>query len=155
MPEKDNSDAESFDAIARRLEHALSSNSEDPVADGTLKEISNEEFMADIRKAKTAVVEFYRTNCPYCQRLTSILEEMARDYKSKVLFAKVNIDNIESARERFDILGVPLVVAFKKGHPIGQLEGLRTTDDYDVWIGSIHKGLRPMDLEPGPTTKVS
>ncbi|MHA2190891.1 MAG: thioredoxin family protein [Candidatus Thorarchaeota archaeon] len=155
MSEKDNSNDNGFNVMSERLEAALSGSSEDPIADGTLKEFSSKEFMTDIRKAKTAVVEFYRTHCPYCQSLTPILEELASDYKSKVLFAKVNIDDVESARERFDILGVPLVVAFKKGHPVGRLEGLRTTDDYDEWIDSIHKGLRPMGIEPGPTTKVS
>ncbi|MHA2461821.1 MAG: thioredoxin family protein [Candidatus Thorarchaeota archaeon] len=154
MPDNDTSDTEGFDEIARRLENALSGNSEDPIADGSLKDYSDEKFMADVRKAGTAVIEFYRTSCPYCQRLTPILEELAKDYKSKVFFAKVNIDDVESARERFDVIGVPLVVAFKKGHPVDQLEGLRTTDDYDEWIGSIHKGLRPMSIEPGPTTDV-
>ncbi|MHA2287118.1 MAG: hypothetical protein ACXABZ_14750, partial [Candidatus Thorarchaeota archaeon] len=61
MPDNDTSDTEGFDEIARRLENALSGNSEDPIADGSLKDYSDEKFMADVRKAGTAVIEFYRT----------------------------------------------------------------------------------------------
>jgi thioredoxin-like negative regulator of GroEL len=83
-----------------------------------------------------------------------ILEELATDYKSKVYFSKVNVDTVEGAREAFDVLGVPLVVALKKGQAIAKLEGLRSVDEYDDWIDSIQKGLRPMTFEPGPTSEI-
>jgi len=83
-----------------------------------------------------------------------ILEELAEDYETKVMFAKVNLEIVEEAQKRFDILGVPVVMAFKKGNLVGRIEGLRGIDEYDTWIDSIHKGLSPMGIDAGPTTNL-
>ncbi|UCH03615.1 MAG: thioredoxin family protein, partial [Candidatus Thorarchaeota archaeon] len=69
-------------------------------------------------------------------------------------FAKINIDEVQGAAEKFDVEGVPLLVAFKKGNPVAKMEGLRSIDELDGWIDTIHKGLRPMGLSPGPMTKL-
>ena len=83
-----------------------------------------------------------------------LLEELAEDYETKVMFAKVNLEIVEEAQGLFDILGVPVVMAFKKGNLVGRIEGLRGIDEYDIWIDSIHKGLRPMGIDAGPTTNL-
>jgi thioredoxin 1 len=153
----DNEDDEvgrKFTDMAKRLEAAFEKSDDDIMANGLLNEVSGQDFMGIIKKARTAIVEFYSTHCQYCQQLMPILEELARDYKSKVYFANVNVDTVEGAREAFDILGVPLVVALKKGVAVAKLEGLRSIDDYDTWIDSIQKGLRPMGFKPGPSSTI-
>ena len=66
----------------------------------------------------------------------------------------MNVDSVEGAREVFDVIGVPLVVALKKGMAIAKLEGPRSNEDYDDWIDSMQKGLHPMTFEPEPTSKI-
>lgn len=151
---EDDEDNIGFADMAKRLEAAFEKSSDDPMANGLLNEVSDHNFMDDIKKARTAIVEFYSIHCPYCQKLMPILEELAEDYKTTVYFAKVNVDTVIGVREVFDVLGVPLVVALKKGQAIAKLEGLRSADDYDDWIDSIQKGLRPMMFEPGPTSQI-
>lgn len=154
----DNKDKESksdFTDMTKRLEAAFESGSDDPMANGLLNEVADPNFMDIARKARTAIVEFYSTHCPYCQQLMPILEELAKDYKTKVYFVKVNVDTVDGARESFDVFGVPLVVAMKKGNPIAKLEGLQSFDNYDDWIDSIQKGIRPMAIEPGSTSSIS
>jgi thioredoxin 1 len=144
-----------FEALSKRLENALEKKTDESLADGTLNEISDSNFMEDIRKPSTAIIEFYTSTCPYCKQLAPILDELASDYKSKVYFAKINIDNAEEAAKAFDVAGVPLVIAFKKGQAVAKMEGLRSIDTIDDWIDSIHKGLRPMNLESGPVTQIT
>jgi len=107
-----------------------------------------------VRRPRTAIVEFYTTTCPFCRQLKPVLDELAIDYTSRVYFAEVNIDEVEGAAEKFDVKGVPLLVAFKKGNPVAKMEGLRSIDELDGWIDTIHKGLRPMELSPGPVTNL-
>ncbi|MHA2141162.1 MAG: thioredoxin family protein [Candidatus Thorarchaeota archaeon] len=144
-----------FEALSKRLEDAIEKKVDEPLANGTLNEISDSNFMEELRKPSTAVIEFYTSTCPYCIQLAPILDELASEYKSKVYFAKINIDNVEGAADAFDVVGVPLVIAFKKGQVVAKMEGLRRIDEIDGWVESIHKGLRPMNLESGPVTKIT
>ncbi|MDF1540230.1 MAG: thioredoxin family protein [Candidatus Thorarchaeota archaeon] len=154
MPDDKEKKSFDFEALARNLESSLGGPSDDPLANGEIKDITNGEVIDQIRVSKTSVVSFYRDECPFCERLVLLLDELAEAYKSKVFFAKVNVDKSANARSEFDVLGVPLVIAFKKGMPVGRVEGLRSTDEYDTWIESIHEGLRPMGMEEGPSTRI-
>jgi thioredoxin 1 len=144
-----------FDALSKHLEDVLESRADEPLANGSLNEISDNTFMDALRKPSTAIIEFYTTTCPYCKQLAPILDELASDYKSKVYFAKINVDSVTEAAEAFDVVGVPLVMAFKKGQPVARMEGLRNKDELDDWVDSIHKGVMPMNLESGPVTRIT
>ncbi|MFW9799427.1 MAG: thioredoxin family protein [Candidatus Thorarchaeota archaeon] len=140
--------------IAERLEAAMTRTPDEPLANGTLNELPYENFMDTVRQPKTAIIEFYTNTCPYCRQMKPVLDELASDYKSKVYFAKINIEEQEEAATTFDVEGVPLIMAFKKGNPVAKIEGLRSIHELDRWIESIHRGLRPLRIEPGPVTKV-
>ena len=154
MPEEGKDKGFSFDALSKSLESQLDASSDDAAATGEVREMTGSDVVASIRKSSTSLVTFYRDGCPFCERLMPILDELADDYKSKVAFTKVNVDRVENVREEFKVLGVPLVVAFKKGMPVGRIEGLRSVDEYDQWIESIHGGLRPMGIDEGPSTRI-
>ena len=154
MSENEEKGKASIKGMAERLENALTGSSDEPLANGTLNELSDSSFMDVVRRPRTAIVEFYTTTCPFCRQLKPVLDELAIDYTSRMYFAKVNIDEVEGAAEKFDVKGVPLLVAFKKGNPVAKMEGLRSIDELDGWIDTIHKGLRPMELSPGPVTNL-
>ena len=154
MSDERNPEKMGFDALAKSLEGKLAGQSDDANANGMVNELETEEYMDTIRKSPTSLVMFYRTVCPYCKQLMPILDELAEEYKSKVMFSKINIDTIESAREKFDILGVPVVMAFKRGNLVSRIEGLRSIDEYEPWIDSIHRGLRPMGVDSGLVSKL-
>ena len=143
-----------FDALSKQLEAKLAGRSDDLTANSEVNELIDDGYMNIIRKSSTSFVMFYRTVCPYCKQLIPILEELAGDYETKVMFAKVNLEVVKEVQKRFDILGVPVVMAFKKGNLVGRIEGLRGINEYDTWIDSIHKGLRPMGIDVGPTTNL-
>jgi thioredoxin-like negative regulator of GroEL len=125
---------------------------DEPLANGKLNDLGTSNYIDGLKQPRTAIIEFYTTNCPFCHQLTPLLEELATDYNQKVYFGKVNIDLVEEAAEKFDVAGVPSVIAFKKGNPVARIEGLRGIEEIDDWVDSIHKGLRPMNFEPGPFT---
>ena len=154
MPENGENSKISIKSMAERLEDAMTTSPDEPLANGTLNELFDSSYMDVVRKPRTAIIEFYTSTCPYCRQLTPVLDELARDYRSQVYFAKVNIDEVKGVAEKFDVEGVPLLIAFKKGNPVAKMEGLRGIDELDGWIDTIHKGLRPMELSPGPVTRL-
>lgn len=151
MPKDKKKDESNFADIARRLEAAMTQGDE-PLANGMLNDLADSNYFDEFKQPRTAIIEFYTTDCPFCRQLTPLLEELAGEYNQKVYFGKVNIDLVEDAAEKFDVIGVPSVIAFKKGNPVARIEGLRGFDDMNEWVDSIHKGLRPMNFEPGPIT---
>jgi thioredoxin-like negative regulator of GroEL len=154
MPERENGKDFGFDALSKSLEGQLSGSKENKKATGSVEELTNSDVIDTVRTSSTSIVLFYRDDCPFCERLLPILDDLAEDYKSRVAFAKVNIDRVVQARDEFNVLGVPLVIAFKKGMSVGRIEGLRPIDEYDTWIDSIHSGLKPMGMDDGPATSL-
>jgi hypothetical protein len=52
-----------------------------------------------------------------------VIEELAREYKGKVRFAKVNVDENQGTAEKFGIRAMPTFLLFKGGQVVGQLVG--------------------------------
>ncbi|MBS3793699.1 MAG: thioredoxin family protein [Candidatus Thorarchaeota archaeon] len=140
--------------MTKRLEMAMAKDEKDQKANGELNALSSMKEVHELRQSRTAVLEFYRQQCPHCKRLMPIMEELASDYEGKVFFAKVNIDDVPRVRESFEVFGVPLVVALKRGMPVARIEGFHDIEVYDDWISKIHSGMRPMDLATGPETEL-
>ncbi len=143
-----------FEDIAGKLEQKLSSDASDTVANGQLNEITGKKEFSVIKKPKTTLLLIYRPQCPHCKQLLPKMRELAEAYASKVYFAKVNVNEIPEVTEKFAVVGIPLVIALKKGVPVARIEGLRNIDIYDEWIQRIHRGIIPMDIESGPTSDI-
>jgi len=140
--------------MAKRLEMAMAKDKKDQKANGELNDLSSINEVHELRQSRTAVVELYRQHCPHCKRLMPIMEELASDYEGKVFFGKVNIDEVPEVRDSFEVFGVPLVVALKRGMPVTRIEGFHDIEVYDDWISKIHSGMRPMDVAAGAETEL-
>jgi thioredoxin 1 len=143
-----------FENMAGKLGQKLSSDAPDAIANGQLNEIAGEQGLSMLKKPKTTLLLIYRTQCPYCKQLLPRIRELADDYVSTVYFAKVNADENPDIIERFTVLGVPLVIALKKGQEVARIEGLRNIEIYNEWMRQIHRGIRPMDIESGPASEI-
>ncbi|MHA1771835.1 MAG: thioredoxin family protein [Candidatus Thorarchaeota archaeon] len=141
-----------IDTMARRLEAAMQTSS-DTLANGELNELGSD-FMDKVRQARTAIVEFYRTTCPYCRQMMAVLSELASTYKSKVYFAKVNIEVVEEPIDRFKILGVPLTVAFKKGMAVSRMDGFQDIESTDKWVHALYLGIPPNEFAAGQVSRL-
>ncbi len=128
-----------LEAIRRRkmqllMERASQPKVQEPLAQGAVVELNDSNFWSTIGQTKTSLVDFYGAWCQPCKTLAPILSELAREYKGKVFFAKVDIDrNLATARQ-FQVQSVPNVFGFKHGKPVNNLPGLRGINDYDMWI---------------------
>jgi thioredoxin 1 len=67
---------------------------------------------------RPAVVDFYADWCRPCKRIAPIMEELSEQYKGKVDFYKVNVDNESELAALHSIQSIPLVIIFtEKGQP--------------------------------------
>ncbi|WP_276803530.1 thioredoxin family protein [Odoribacter laneus] len=74
---------------------------------------------------KPAIIDLYATWCGPCKRLAPILEEIQKEYGSKIQIYKVDTDKEKQLSNLFNVSSIPLMVFIpKKGKPF-LVTGLR------------------------------
>ncbi|MDG6925520.1 MAG: thioredoxin [Nitrososphaerota archaeon] len=82
----------------------------------TIKKISGDDFQRSVFGApEPVVVDFYADWCPPCKMVSPILEGLSEEYRGKVSFVKVNVDEEAELASQFGIMSIPTVVFFAKG----------------------------------------
>ncbi len=56
------------------------------------------------------IVDFYADWCGPCKMVAPIMDELAKEYKDKIIFYKVNVDNAQDAAAAFGIQSIPSVL---------------------------------------------
>jgi len=85
------------------------------VADATFDRI--------VQRHPIMMVDCWVPWCFPCQAITSIIEEMAKDYAGKVAFGKLNVDENPKTATRFGILGIPTLLILKNGKEVDRIVG--------------------------------
>lgn len=62
-------------------------------------------------------VDFYADWCGPCKRIAPKLEQFSTQFKT-VLFAKVNVDELEDLAQTYNITGMPTFLMFERGSPV-------------------------------------
>ncbi|RLI78941.1 thioredoxin [Archaeoglobales archaeon] len=97
-------------------------------------EVDSKSFNKILASNENVVVDFYADWCAPCKMVAPIIEELAKEYAGKVVFAKLNADeNIEIA-QRFAISAIPTIIFFKNGKPVDQIVGAMPKAEFKRWI---------------------
>ena len=71
-----------------------------------------------LQAEKPVLVDFYATWCGACQRLAPIIHELAKEYEGRVVFVKVNVDEVTELTIKYKISLLPDVRIFNQGKEI-------------------------------------
>jgi thioredoxin 2 len=103
--------------------------------------VSAASFDEAIRSASVPVmVDFYADWCGPCRILGPVVDELARVHAGNVLVLKVDTDRDGELASRFEVRGIPTIVAFRNGAESGRHVGLAKRADLETLLG----------LAPGP-----
>ncbi|MFW9960936.1 MAG: thioredoxin domain-containing protein [Candidatus Thorarchaeota archaeon] len=119
------------------IERAQKSKVAEPMANGLVNILYDNNFWQTIQQTKLAFIEFYGEWCNPCKVLAPIFAELAQDYKERVYFAKIDIDRNRMTVAQFGVHSVPMVIVFKNGKVVGSLHGLRGYADYEKAINQV------------------
>lgn len=80
------------------------------------------------------LVDFWATWCGPCLAMAPRLEVLSRQFKGKVRFAKVDVDQSPRLAGRFGVRSIPTLLLLHRGVPVAQRVGLIASGDIAEWL---------------------
>ena len=83
------------------------------------------------------VVDLWAPWCGPCRTVGPILEQLAGEFAGRVKLVKVNVDEAQRTSGRFDVRGVPTLVAVRQGREVARQVGAAPVDRLRAWISEL------------------
>jgi len=83
------------------------------------KELDNKNFFQEIEHPGYPVfVDFWAAWCPPCRMMDPVIEELAEEFKEKIMVRKLNTDLHRTVVNKLNISGIPTYIIFNKGKEV-------------------------------------
>ena len=104
-----------------------------------VKEYTSDDFKSEVVESDSPVlVDFWAEWCGPCKVIAPVVEELATDYKGKIKFGKVNVDDNNMVASEYGVRSIPTLLIFKNGSVVNQIVGAvpkeKITDILDTVI---------------------
>jgi thioredoxin 1 len=91
---------------------------------------STAEYDALLKDNKSVFVDFYADWCGPCKMAGPVVEALAGIH-TDVKFVKVNVDNNPDIAQRYGIMSIPTMIAFKNGEQVATSLGFRPQEELE------------------------
>ena len=104
----------------------------------SLTHVSDDNFDRDVLKSKKPVlVDYWAEWCGPCLQIGPALEEIAKEFDSKLTVAKLNIDEHPMTPTKYGVRGIPTLMLFKDGQVAATKVGAMPKSKLVDWINSV------------------
>lgn len=98
-------------------------------------DVTDQDFEEKVLKSPTPVlVDYFALWCGPCKIAEPVLEELAEEFKDRLLIAKLNVDESPNISMKYSVLSIPTTVLFKDGQEIGRQVGFAGKQAYEDLI---------------------
>lgn len=100
--------------------------------------INDADFDAKVLKSGLPVlVDFWAEWCGPCRMMSPVLDEVAKNYEGKVIFAKMNVDENPATPSQFGVRSIPNLKLFKGGQVADEIIGAVPKQKLDEMIQKV------------------
>lgn len=85
-------------------------------------------------KSKLAFIDFFAEWCMPCMMMTPIVDDLAEEFRGKVEFGKINIEDLSGIADKFNVNSIPHFILLKNGKKVEELTGSTTQDELSELI---------------------
>lgn len=97
-----------------------------------LMTLTDENFNYHVLENTLLVLVKFGTNWSGpCHIMLPIIEELAREYSSKVKFCKLDVEQFPETAKKFDVRTIPTLLFFKNGRVIDQAMGVTSKSELE------------------------
>ncbi|NBJ04798.1 thioredoxin [Alistipes sp. Z76] len=90
--------------------------------------VTNENYEALMASDKPVVIDFWAEWCGPCRMIGPIIEELAEEYKDKVVIGKCDVDANDDIVAQYRVRNIPTVVFIKGGAVVDKVVGAASKD---------------------------
>lgn len=85
--------------------------------------VQKESFQSIISQQEPVLVDFYADWCGPCQMMSSVVQEMAEEFRGRLRVLKVDIDRNPAVAAKYGVRGVPTFIIFRNAQILWQHSG--------------------------------
>lgn len=101
-------------------------------------QLNDTTFSDAVEKDSTPIlVDFWADWCMPCKALAPVIDELAAEFKGKIRFAKVNVDESPDTPGKFGIRGIPTLILFQNGKKVNELVGNQPKERIRTMLSSV------------------
>ncbi len=98
-----------------------------------MKITSTEQFNSLIAADKPVVIDFWATWCGPCRMFAPVFEA-ASEKHDDIVFAKVDVDELEGLAESLGISYIPTIMLYKNGVRLDEFVGPKSEADFEEFL---------------------
>jgi thioredoxin 1 len=92
--------------------------------EGIVAVITDGNFKDIVEKNSVVVVDCYADWCGPCKIISPLIDQLALEYKSKIKFGKLNVDDNMDTAQSFDVRSIPTLLFFRGGKLVDRMIGV-------------------------------
>ena len=89
-------------------------------------EFTDSNFESTALKGGVAVVDFWAEWCGPCRLIGPIIEDLSKEYESRAVIGKVNVDDNPEISMKYNIRSIPTILFIKDGEVVDKQVGVTT-----------------------------
>ncbi len=99
--------------------------------------LTDTNFDSLIGSANVALVDCWAPWCGPCRMIGPVIEELAREFGSRALIGKLNVDENPVVAQRYQIRSIPTLLFFKNGNLVDSIVGAMPAEQIKAKLMSI------------------
>lgn len=90
-------------------------------------EFTDANFQQEVlQNDKITLIDLWAEWCGPCRMMSPVVEELAKEYKDRVLVGKLNVDDNPEVPTNYNVRGIPTFLLFKNGELKEKIVGAQT-----------------------------
>lgn len=88
-----------------------------------VEQLTAESFKKAIEGSTPVIIDFWAEWCGPCKQLGPVFEKVSNDFKGRLHFAKLNVEEYQELAAEHGVMGIPCLILFKSGREVDRIVG--------------------------------